>query len=134
MNKLLYIFGTRTGRGVIEALEKYGGVNNCSYAGTGDHCLYFIMPGSNFICMADCESKFGEYIMHTAKQLKPLYLKWRAEKGGVYFIINPTFEVEDAYEQGNDVDNLFYKCGNYFRTVKDAEKVIKEIKRILSFE
>lgn len=127
--KRVYVQGTETGIGVIEALEAYGGINNFSYAGTGSNCIYFIMPNSNLICMTDYESKFGEYITVTAKEVKPL--RWRAELNGSYYIVNSPLEVERLHEDGEPADDKLYNCGNYFRTEAEAKEMAEKIKKVL---
>lgn len=127
--KRVYVQGTETGIGVIEALEAYGGINNFSYAGTGSNCIYFIMPNSNLICMTDYESKFGEYITVTAKEVKPL--RWRGELGDTYYSINSSMYIAESSDCRDSFDNGRYACGNYFKTREEAQEMAEKIKKVL---
>lgn len=130
--KPVYVQGTKTGKGVIEALEEYGGINNFSYAGTDSNCIYFIMPNSNLICITDYESKFGEYITVTAKEVKPLKpLRWRAEENSPYYIINWVLGVKKLCDDREPSDDALYDCGNYFRTEAEAKEMAEKIKKVL---
>lgn len=130
--KPVYVQGTKTGKGVIEALEDYGGINNCDYAGAGDECIYFIMPDTNLICMTSYESKFGQYITAIAKEIKPLKpLRWRAERNNPYYFITPILNVIEKYDCGDNGDIDLYNCGNYFKTEAEAKEMAEKIKKIL---
>lgn len=55
----------------------------------------------------------------TEKCLKPT--RWRAELGKTYYFIQSTGDIVDDKENGFEMDNKRHKCGNYFRTEKEAE-------------
>ena len=130
--KPVYVQGTKTGKGVIEALEALGGVNNSSYAGAGDECIYFIMPDTNLICMTSYDAKFGQYITAIAKEIKPLKpLRWRAERNGNYYLVYTTMDIIEVYDHRTPLDDDHYNCGNYFRTKEEAEKMANKMKKIL---
>ena len=126
--KPVYVRGTETGKGVIEALAAIGGKNNCAYNGKDCNRVYFIMP-DNYICTVSINSTYGKYIMATAEEIKPL--RWRAERSYTYYTIESTMTVVESAEYGDRYDDSRYKCGNYFRTREEAEEVAKKIKKIL---
>lgn len=126
--KPVYIKGTETGDGVIEALTAHGGKNNCFYKGTDYDSIYFIMP-NNFICRAQINSAYSNYIIATAEEIKPL--RWKAKNRGHYYTISATMEVVKLRDYGDIETVKLYKCGNYFKTEAEAEEVAKKIKKIL---
>ena len=59
-------------------------------------------------------------------------IRWRAEKGENYFLLNrTTFEVDHYYECFDEVDAKLYKYGNYFRTREQAEEAVRRVKETL---
>lgn len=59
-------------------------------------------------------------------------IRWRAEKGENYFLLNrTTFEVDHYYECFDEVDAKLYKYGNYFRTREQAEEAARRMKETL---
>lgn len=126
--KPVYVQGTETGKGVIEALEAHGGKNNCGYNGKDDTAIYYILP-SGYIAAVSTNSTHGNYIMATAEEVKPF--RWRAERCGYYYTIDSTLVVIESTECGDRYDNGRYESGNYFRTRKDAERAAEKIKKML---
>lgn len=126
--KPVYVQGTETGKGVIEALEALGGKNNCGYNGKDDNVIYYILP-SGYIAAVSTNSTQGNYIMAVAEEVKPL--RWRAELNGSYYIVNCALEVERLYENGELADVALYNCGNYFRTEAEAKEMAEKIKKVL---
>ena len=127
--KPVYVQGTMTGKGVIEALEALGGINNCKYVGNCKTNIYYISPVGNFICAVNEDSSFCPYIKATAEKIKPL--TWRAEQGAGYYIVDSTIEVQKMYDFRDCSDNKRYENGNYFKTKEEAEKAAEKIKKIL---
>lgn len=127
--KPVYVQGTMTGKGVIEALEALGGINNCKYKGNCKTNIYYISPVGNFICAVNEDSSFCPYIKATAEKIKPL--TWRAEQGAGYYIVDSTIEVQKMYDFRDCSDNKRYENGNYFKTKEEAEKAAEKIKKIL---
>lgn len=127
--KPVYIRGTKSGKGVIEALIAHGGINNCDYKGNCESNLYYIAPDTKFICGMDECTQFAPYLKATAEEIKPL--RWRAEKDSPYYIVTATLKVEKVYEYKDAGDSNLYNCGNYFRTEAEAEEMAKKIKEIL---
>ena len=124
----MYVQGTETGKGVIEALEALGGKNNCGYTGKDDNVIYYILP-SGYIGAVTTNSTQGSYIMATAEEVKPF--RWRAEPGGAYHIVCTTMDVMRLYDIRESSDNKLYENGNYFRTKEEAERAAEKIKKIL---
>lgn len=126
--KPVYIRGTETGKGVIEALKILGGKNNCGYEGKPNNVIYYILP-SGYIGAATIDSTQGSYIMATAEELKPV--RWRAEQSGGYYTIANTIEIMKMYDVRDCFDNRRYKNGNYFRTETEAMEMLKKVKKTL---
>lgn len=126
--KPVYIRGTETGAGVIEALEALGGINNCNYDGKCNDYIYFIMP-SNFICTTCVGSAYGAYVMATAKEIKAY--RWRAKRTDAYYTLDSTLDVIESTEYGDRYDDGRYDSGNYYRTRKEAEEAAEKIKKVL---
>lgn len=126
--KPVYVRGTKTGKGVIEALEALGGKNTRFYRGTDYGSIYFMMP-NNFICRTPINSAYSNYVIATAKEVKPL--RWRAENKGQYYVISATMEVIQLCDYRDVQCTNLYKCGNYFKTEVEAKEMAKKIKKIL---
>lgn len=124
----VYVQGTETGKGVIEALEDHGGKNDCGYNGKDDSIIYYILPGG-YIAAVSTNSTHGNYIMATAEEVKPF--RWRAKRRDHYYTIDSTMLIIESTEDGDKYDDGRYKSGNYFRTKEEAEKAVKKIKKIL---
>jgi hypothetical protein len=126
--KPVYVRGTETGKGVIEALTALGGKNNCAYNGKDCNRVYFIMP-DNYICTVSINSTYGKYIMATAEEIKPL--RWRAERNGNYYLVNTTMDSIEVRDYRTPLDDDHYNCGNYFRTREEAQEMAEKIKKVL---
>lgn len=124
--KPVYVHGTKSGKGVIEALIAHGGINNCDYKGNSETNLYYIDPNTNFICGINEHSQFAPYIKATAKEIQPV--KWRAKEGGTYYMISASLFVLETTDDRDSIDHDVYNSGNYFKTKEEAEKVLKKIK------
>ena len=56
--------------------------------------------------------------------------RWRADKGGKYYIVYSDSSI-DEYEEGyENYSNKYYSSGNYFRTREAAERVANQIRDI----
>ena len=127
--KPVYVRGTETGKGVIEALEACGGTNSFGYEGDCETNIYYIAPYTNFIRGVSEDAQFASYIKATAEEIKPL--RWRAEKNGPYYIVNWALGVKRLHDDRVPSDDRLYNCGNYFRTREEAQEMAKKIKKIL---
>ena len=56
--------------------------------------------------------------------------RWRAEKGGLYYIVNNDFTTLQYKDYGERSDIVLHDVGNYFRTREAAEKVASQIRDI----
>lgn len=127
--KPVYVRGTETGERVLETLEALGGINKYNRIGSNKNCIYFISPESHIIDFVSVNSLVGEYIIATAKEIK--LLRWRAEEGSPYYIVNIVLEVERYYDDREPSDDKLYNCGNYFKTEAEAKEMAEKIKKIL---
>lgn len=66
----------------------------------------------------------GAYIIDKPIIQEP---RWRATVGGEYFYIGENFVVQRCFDFRHEYDNVKYKCGNYFRTEKDAAKGLNRL-------
>ena len=126
--KPVYVQGTETGKGVIEALEALGGKNNCGYNGKDNTAIYYILP-SGYIGAVSTNSTQGKYVMATAEEVKPF--RWRARRCDHYYTIDSTLSIIESTEYEDNYDEGRYESGNYFRTRKEAEIAVEKIKKLL---
>lgn len=56
--------------------------------------------------------------------------RWRAEKGGLYYIVNNDFTTLQYKDYGERSDMVLHDVGNYFRTREAAENVASQIRDI----
>ena len=56
--------------------------------------------------------------------------RWRAEKGGLYYIVSNDFTTLQYKDYGERSDMVLHNVGNYFRTREAAEKVASQIRDI----
>lgn len=62
------------------------------------------------------------------KELEPI--RWRAERNGIYWFIDPHGCGNRTVDIRSNYDNDMYEIGNYFRTPEAAQKVADQIKDI----
>ena len=60
--------------------------------------------------------------------------RWRASEGEEYYYISDNFNVQKILEVFCSYDDKLYKYRNYFRTQKQAEKVVEKIKIYLELK
>ena len=48
--------------------------------------------------------------------------RWRAKRGGEYWVAGSIGDIMSCREDCNNVDNKFYENGNYFQTEEQAKK------------
>ena len=58
-------------------------------------------------------------------------IRWRAEKGKMYYVIGGSGIVEALTEANDCYDEDFWKIYNYFRTKEQAEKAAEVVKKAL---
>lgn len=62
------------------------------------------------------------------KKLEPI--RWRAERNGIYWFIDPHGRANKTIDVRSNYDNDMYEIGNYFRTEEAAQKAANQIKEI----
>ena len=77
----------------------------------------------------DALAKEGKRWNAEKKQIEDLP-RWRAEKGGLYYIVNNDFTTLQYKDYGERSDMVLHDVGNYFRTRGAAEKVAEQIRDI----
>lgn len=70
----------------------------------------------------------GYYFDKEKLELKKL--RWRAKCGEKYWFINSGGMISTEYECDIISNNKRYDLGNYFKTLEDAEKALKQIKQL----
>ena len=70
----------------------------------------------------------GYYFDKEKLELKKL--RWRAKCGEKYWFINSSGMISTEYECDIISNNKRYDLGNYFKTLEDAEKALKQIKQL----
>lgn len=77
------------------------------------------------------------YLLERVKLLNEKYgiqKRWRAEKGGVYYVIAILGDIASLIENNTKFEEKLYRIGNYFQTEEEAEQKLKEIKNLLRGE
>lgn len=62
---------------------------------------------------------FEEILIPETALVRP---KWRAEQGCNYFFVTSTGRIDGAFGDRDDKENRRFNIGNYFRSIKEAEK------------
>lgn len=67
-----------------------------------------------------------------AKEKRVEKIRWRAEKGEKYSLLDRlTFKVDCYTERFDEIDTKLYNSGNYFRTKEQAKEAAKRVKETL---
>ena len=66
-----------------------------------------------------------------AEQKRVEKIRWRAKKGDMYWMLAQDLEVSEIQEDNVTTDQLFWECGNYFKTQEQAERAGEAIKEVL---
>ena len=77
----------------------------------------------------DALAKYGKRWNAEKKRIEDLP-RWRAKYDFPYYYVSTMCTIEETRELFVDVDSIFYKKGNYFRTREAAEKVAEQIRDI----
>jgi hypothetical protein len=59
--------------------------------------------------------------------------RWRSEKGGQYYFVDFDYGIETALDFYHRTDDIQYKFGNYFQTIKQAEAAADAFKALFAF-
>jgi DNA repair exonuclease SbcCD ATPase subunit len=60
--------------------------------------------------------------------------RWRARKGGEYYCVGGSGDIEKFMESSDDFDEWHYKIGNYFATQVEAEEYKKALLMVQEYE
>lgn len=82
-----------------------------------------VYPNTPFIAGNETTFIFKD-IVDKINEKYGIQKRWRAEPGKGYFYIYSNGFVDETMERYNSMDNQRYELGNYFRTEKEAEKII----------
>lgn len=74
----------------------------------------------------------NESLLGTSNDPKPK--RWRAERGGKYYLVDDELQVLHSYEGFTDISNNRYQAGNYFNSYEKAEAMAEKLKKTLSDE
>jgi hypothetical protein len=70
-------------------------------------------------------AKHGKYFDFEEKVLKSL--RWRAEKGVIYYHSDTTYDTKTKRESGHRFDNELFEIGNYHQTKEQAEEYAQKM-------
>ena len=71
------------------------------------------------------ENKYIEYINKIVTEVNKKYgIRWRGEINDCYYAVSGKGKVIKILEENEYSDETYYKIGNYFRSEKEAQKVI----------
>jgi hypothetical protein len=100
-----------------------------NYAPTGEYRV----PKENEVYLSDGNKLCIAFVEPRASY--PIYapIRWRAEKGGVYWCISSvaSLSVNKSLEDGDHIDNSRYEQGNYFHAEAEAKEKLKLILDLL---
>lgn len=57
-------------------------------------------------------------------------IRWRADKGKPYYVVNMFGTVQKLVEEGLSKDEVYYNIGNYFKTSKAACRFTKQVQEL----
>lgn len=84
------------------------------------------------IIVDDEEKKIIEHKVKLVNEKYGIEKRWRAEKDKVYyFIAGSGYYIDDDYDTRDNIDDVRYEIGNYFRTKELAENKLRGIKELL---
>ena len=75
--------------------------------------------GYDFNVNLSSDENFEKFKMRFDRTDPP---RWRAEKGGAYFMIGEAGTIEYVNDNNEDLDDKQYNSGNYFQIKEEAEQ------------
>lgn len=105
-------------------IYKYKGV--CDW--TDKEGCRFATPEEKAAFLERLENECHKRWNAETKQLEDI--RWRAEKGKIYYYVSPTLKVNDTIDEHTPLSDEVYKAGNHFKTREAAQKVADQIKEI----
>lgn len=130
-----YVVGTRSGKGVIFALESLGYKNLDGLTGEGrlGDTIYYTKPDMSIGKVESDENyELYQYIKDTATEVRPMM--WKAKEGYPYFYVDATLVVTETTEEGYTSDRMRYDACNYFKTEGEAQWFADQFKELLKKE
>lgn len=130
-----YVVGTRSGRGVLYALESLGYKNLDGLTGEGylGDTIYYTLPNMTIGKVeSDTNYDLYQYIKDTATELKPK--TWKAKEGYTYYYVDSTLVVNETTDEGYGSDRDRYDAGNYFEFQSEAQEFADKLKEIFKKE
>lgn len=85
----------------------------------------FATPEEKSAFLEELESEAHLRWNAETKNLEPI--RWRAERNGIYWFIDPHGRGNRTIDVGSNYDDDMYEIGNYFRTPEAAQKVADQI-------
>ena len=71
------------------------------------------------------ENKHIDYINKIITEVNKKYgIRWRGERNDCYYVVSGKGKVIELLEENEYSDETYYKIGNYFKSEKEAQKVI----------
>ena len=126
-----YVVGTRSGKGVLYALESLGYKNTEQWTGEGrlGDTIYYTKPDMS-IGMVESDTNYDlyQYIKDTAIELKPK--TWKA----TYYYVDTTLVVNETTDEGYSSDRERYDVGNYFEFRDEAQAFADKLKELFRKE
>ena len=126
-----YVVGTRSGKGVLYALESLGYKNTEQWTGKGrlGDTIYYTKPDMS-IGMVESDTNYDlyQYIKDTAIELKPK--TWKA----TYYYVDTTLVVNETTDEGYSSDRERYDVGNYFEFRDEAQAFADKLKELFRKE
>ena len=123
------------GTNVIEGIKTYTALyegrldTDFKLVGWGDISDFYPATKAEKRRLFDALAKYGKRWNAEKKRIEDLP-RWRAKYDFPYYYVSTMCTIEETRELFVDVDSIFYKKGNYFRTREAAEKVAEQIRDI----
>ena len=130
-----YVVGTRSGKGVLYALESLGYKNLDGLTGEGrlGDTIYYTKPDMSIGKVESDENyELYQYIKDTAIELKPK--TWKANEGYSYYYVDTTLVVNETTDEGYSSDRERYDVGNYFEFRDEAQAFADKLKELFRKE
>jgi hypothetical protein len=70
---------------------------------------------------------YDKMVKQEQAKVAPKQVRWRAERGQIYYFVDLNGEVYDNEENFDQIDNFLYESGNYFKTEEEAEEHKKKL-------
>lgn len=137
-NKEVFCRGTESGVGVKEVLMLHGGNYEFPLSFKNTDALYFISPIGNCITIvSNSSTPLYRMVERFYTEVQPIKNesaeKEETERGGNYWYVWETSanaSVEKKMDLKDDLDNIRYKRGNYFKSETEAQDCADRINQM----